>query len=117
MADQRRVYKVAEQLRSIVAMELHQLPDPRFNLVTITSVMLSPDLRHAKIYWTSVDPDFKREDVETAFLEGASEIRRVVAKKLTVRSAPELRFYFDETIEAVNRVEKLLNEVSRGKEK
>ena len=50
MANKRRVYKVAERIQGLIAMELQRVADPRFHLVTITSVVVSPDLRNAKIY-------------------------------------------------------------------
>ena len=48
---QRRIFQIGERIREVIAEQLQRVADPRFELVTITSVMVSPDLRNAKVYW------------------------------------------------------------------
>ena len=45
MSERRRTYRVAERIREIIAWELQRTADPRFHLVTVTSVMVTADLR------------------------------------------------------------------------
>lgn len=116
MTQQRRVYKVAEQVRSLIAMQLHRLSDPRFALVTITSVKLSPDMRTAKVYWTASDPSHKYEEarikeIEQAFKGAAGSFRREIAQDLGLRYVPELRFYYDDTLDILERTRTLFNRV------
>jgi len=42
-------------------------------------------------------------------------LRRAVTKRVGLRFAPELRFFYDEGQDAVTRIEELLEEVKRGK--
>jgi ribosome-binding factor A len=44
-----RTARVNEVVREVLAEELERLSDPRLGLVTVTSVDVSPDLRHATV--------------------------------------------------------------------
>lgn len=112
MALQRRVFKVAERIREIVARTLPELNDPRFYLVTVTSVAVSSDLRHAKVYWTLSGDKERMPDVEDAFRSAHNLFRRALAKELGIRFVPEIRFYYDDTLDRLDEVEKLMSKVS-----
>ena len=120
MANQRRMHKVAERIRSLVAMELQRVADPRLALVTVTSVVVSNDLRHAKIYWmaselpgrTSGGSSTERvSEVQEAFARAASFFRRAVAEDLGVRFAPELKFYHDDSVDARYTIDELFRKI------
>ncbi len=114
MAKQRRVFMVAERVRELIAMELQRMGDPRFSLVTISSAKVSPDLRNAKVYW--MVSDRKRiEVVEDAFEHANGFFRKLMAKELGTRFVPEIRFYYDDTLDTAEEVERLLAR-ARGEE-
>jgi ribosome-binding factor A len=121
MAGNRRVYQVAERIKELVAGHLLYTADPRFNLVTITSVMVSPDLRNAKAYWvvsflSDMDRDERIAEVNEAFDAAQGHFRRVIAKQLGVRFVPDVRFYYDDTLDTAEHVEKLMERIrSTGK--
>lgn len=109
MADQRRVFKVAEKIRGILSMELYRITDPRFHLVTITSVAVSPDLRIAKIYWTVTGEDDRRQEVEEAFEGVGGLFRKALAEELGTRFVPQLKFFYDDTLDTAEEVERLMS--------
>jgi ribosome-binding factor A len=116
MAGNRRVYQIGERIKELVAEHLLYTADPRFSLVTITSVMVSPDLRNAKVYWVvSFLSDTNREEriaeVSDAFNSALGHFRRVIAKQLGVRFVPDLRFYYDDTLDTAEHVEKLMERI------
>ncbi len=47
--------RVNEVVRETIADELERLSDPRLGLVTVTGVDVSPDLRHATVYYSALD--------------------------------------------------------------
>ena len=118
MAQQRRVFRIAEKIRNHLALELLQLADKRFFLVTITSVVVSPDLRQAKVYWTITDPEHRRKDASEAFSSAEGLLRRSLGKELGVRYMPELRFYYDDTLDTQDNVDRLFDRIKeqRGEE-
>jgi ribosome-binding factor A len=116
MAGSRRVYQVGERIKELIAEHLVHTADPRFNLVTITSVMVSPDLRNAKVYWvvsflSGVDRDERIAEVAEAFHSAEGLFRRMLGKQLGVRFVPEVRFYYDDTLDTVEHVERLMERI------
>lgn len=111
MADRRRVFRVGERIREVVAQELNRLSDPRFELVSVSSVMTSRDLRTAKIYWLTSAGEEKREEIEEAFKSANGMFRTAVSKALKLRSAPELKFFYDDTLDEQERVTELLSQI------
>ncbi len=116
MARNRRVFQIAERIRELTAQYLIQSADPRFNLVTITSVMVSPDLGSAKVYWvvsflSDVDRQARIDEVDEAFEAAQGHLRSTLGKQLGIRFVPQLRFYYDDTLDTVEQVERLMGRI------
>lgn len=78
-------------------------------LVTITNVEVSPDLSIAKVYMTLLG-NFKPKETIEMLMQKRGEIRNDLAHKVKrqLRIVPDLRFYIDESYEAMKRIETLL---------
>ncbi len=116
MAGSRRVYQVAERIKELLAEHLIHTADPRFSLVTITSVMVSPDLRQAKAYWvvsfpSDADRKARIAEVEEAFQSAEGLFKRRLGKELGIRFVPAIRFYYDDTLDTVEQVERLMGRI------
>ena len=111
MSSKRRVYRVAEQIQILVANQLQKVADPRFHLVTVTSVVVSPDLRIAKVYWVVTGDAERIEEVSDAFDGARALFRKSVGRELGVRIAPELIFYYDDTLDTHDEIERLMLKV------
>ena len=77
-------------------------------MVTITHVDISPDLRNAKFYLVPIETD-KTDVIIKAFNLSKKIIRKKIVDKVNLKYAPEISFYFDETINEVERLEKLFS--------
>jgi ribosome-binding factor A len=101
--------RVADQIRaevsSMIARDLH---DPGLGFITITRVQVSPDLQHARIYYTSLGDPAARKETSRALERAASFMRRQLGQRLRLRRTPELNFMFDESVEQQDRIERLL---------
>lgn len=111
MGDGRRAYKVAEKIRSVIASTLMHANDARFSMVTITSVVVSKDLRNAKVYWVVSGDAHRIKEAEEAFSNAGGMLRRAIASELTMRFVPELIFFYDDTLDTVEKVESLMSRV------
>jgi ribosome-binding factor A len=107
----RRTDRVADEIQGAIAeLLLREIKDPRVGMVTLTGVKLSPDLRHARVYF-SVLGDRSQRDRSLAGLKSATSfIRARVARRLQLRVAPEVVFEFDPSLEQVERVARLLKD-------
>ena len=108
-----RPERVADQIRAevttIIARELH---DPGVGFVTITRVQVSPDLQHARVYYTSLGDAAARKTTARALDRAAGFMRRKIGQRLRLRHAPEVQFEFDESIGHQDRVAQLLQEIA-----
>jgi ribosome-binding factor A len=91
-----------------------EVRDPRAKLATVTRVTVSPDLGIATIYLRSLDAkttDEAGEEMAKVFTKAASFLRREIAQRVKLRHAPQLRFFWDQELERVRRVEEILEDI------
>jgi ribosome-binding factor A len=113
-----RLERVAESIRHALAEILARgdVPDPLLDrqVVTIPTVRMSPDLKLATV---TVMPLGGKDAEKTlaALALHKKELRTLVARRVNLKFAPDLRFTLDETFEAQSRIDALLRtpEVAR----
>jgi ribosome-binding factor A len=113
-----RVERVAESIRHALAEILSRgdVADPLLDrqVVTIPTVRMSPDLKLATV---TVMPLGGKDAEKTlaALALHKKELRTLVARRVNLKFAPDLRFTLDETFEAQSRIDALLRtpEVAR----
>ena len=114
MGQGQRSERVADQIRaevsSMIARDLH---DPGLGFITITRVQVSPDLQHARVYYTALGDPAARKNSGKALERAASFMRRQLGQRLRLRRAPELDFEFDESIAQQDRIEQILRELGK----
>jgi len=111
MANIRRQFRVGEQARAAMAMAVLQLSDPRLNLVTITAVKMTSDLRLAKVYWSVSGDDERKEAVDDAFTSARGVLRKELGRQLGLRFVPNVQFYYDETLDVLDETRALMKKV------
>lgn len=100
--------RVNEQAREVISeILLFEISDPRLDMVTITGVEVSYDRSVANAYY-STEPS-RYTEVAQAFNAAAGRIRSLMAKKLSWRVAPELRFHLDESVDNAQRIAEALS--------
>ena len=99
--------KVNEQAREVIANALlFDISDPRLSMVTITGCEVSFDRSVCNVYYTTSADSY--DTVAAAFEKAAGRIRSVMAKQLSWRVAPELRFMLDKSVDEAERIEAAL---------
>jgi ribosome-binding factor A len=108
--DFQRGRRLEEQiLRLLSELVRREIKDPRVGLVTFTTVELSRDLSHAKVYFVPFDGKRPAEQVAAALASAAGFLRNHLKKQLEIRHVPELRFAVDHTIDEAARLSSLIN--------
>lgn len=92
-------------LSELIRMELR---DPRVGMITITSVDVSPDMSHAKVFFTMLEKD-KLEDTLHGLKRSAGFLRSQLAKRIKMYTTPELRFTYDESVERGDHLSRLID--------
>jgi ribosome-binding factor A len=81
-------------------------------LVTVTRVVVSPDLQSAKVYLSVFNTENKME-VMTMMEENNHRLRHALANKVgkQLRKIPELKFFLDDSLDEFFRMDQILNKL------
>jgi ribosome-binding factor A len=111
-----RASRVGDQIRAelaeLLAREVH---DPGIGFLTITHVKVSPDLQQARAYYTTIGDEKARRDTARALQRATPFLRRHIGRRLRLKRVPELAFFFDDSIEKNDRIERILQELNTGR--
>src|SRR5882672_2367497 len=109
MPGSQRLRRVADQIqRELSGFLRSELKDPRVGMITLTGVEVSPDLGHAKVFFTTLG------DAES-LAPAAGFLRSELARRLKLRVTPGLRFVHDPSVEHGARLSKLIDDAVAGK--
>ena len=92
----------------MLAREVH---DPGIGFVTITRVQVTPDLQHARVFYTVLGDDRARRESDRALHRAMPFLRRQIGARLRLKRVAELEFIYDQSIAGQDRIEQLLNEI------
>ena len=106
-----RAARVREAIKEVLAAQVERLKDPGVGFVTITDVTMSPDLRHAKAFYTVYGSDVERAATRDALRRATKYLRTAVAHEVRLRFAPTLEFAEDPVPERTQRIEQILADV------
>lgn len=110
----RRPFRVAELLREELAAVLTtKMRDPRLQppWVTITEIDVSPDLKNAKVYFSSLNPAADIPAMTKALQGAAPFLRTAMSQRLEGGfGVPVLHFFHDELIEDGLRIDQLISD-------
>jgi ribosome-binding factor A len=109
-----RMERVNTQIkREISDLIQREVRDPRLDeFVSVTEVSVSPDLRYAKVYVSSVGGQEKETQILGALNSASGFLRSELAKNIRLRRMPELHFQWDNSIEKGDRILRLIDEVT-----
>lgn len=107
----RRTDRINEQLKQEISLIVRdEVRDPRVGLATITAVVTSPELDHARVYVTSLGDEKEREGIIEGLRSAAAFIRKQLSGRLHMRRVPELHFEADRVLAEALRIEELLRQ-------
>jgi ribosome-binding factor A len=112
-----RTQRVADYLqRELAALIQHEVRDPRVGMVSITGVEVSRDLGHARVYCTvmGIDSDEDARESIEALNKAAGFLRSQLSRDSSMRSVPQLRFYFDSSVGRGRDLEDLIKRAANA---
>ncbi len=112
MALTHRVERIQAQVREEVSQMLAtEVRDPGVGLVTVTRTKVTGDLSLARVYWTILGDEAERKKTAKALERATPYLRHLLSERLTLRRALELKFIFDESVAAQDRIEQIIQEL------
>jgi ribosome-binding factor A len=107
----RRTDRINELLREEISVLVrNEVRDPRVGLATVTAVETSPELDHARVYFTTLGDEDERQEVLAGLRSAAPFVRSQLGRRLHMRRIPELHFEVDRKLDEALRIEALLRE-------
>ena len=117
MALTHRVERIAAQIREELGQIIStEVRDPGVGLVAVTRVKVTADLSLARVYWTVLVDAKERKETAKALNRTVPYLRHLLSQRLTLRRAPEVKFQYDESVAAQDRIERIIQDLHTERE-
>ncbi len=101
--------RMSDRIQQILSqLFLREISDPRLRDITVTEVALDAELMYAKVYVSAMGDESRQRDVMRALRRAQGFLRREVGKRVRLRNTPELHFYWDETLQQADHINRLI---------
>ena len=108
----KRTERIEQQILEILGEIVTKYIDlSHLGFITFTNAQISTDFRHAKIFFSIINARLDREDIIKGLNKLRGPFRKYLAPELHIKFIPELNFYFDETIEYSENIERLMSSI------
>jgi ribosome-binding factor A len=107
-----RMRRVNEAVREVLSEAIGSLQDPRIGFVTVTGVVTSTDLRHARVFVSVLGTERKRERTLEGLTSAHGVLQARIAEKLRMKRTPQLAFEYDPTVEHGVHMSKLIDDLA-----
>jgi ribosome-binding factor A len=114
MVDAARARRLGERIKVLAAEALTKVvKDPDLGFVTFTDCRVTPDLSHAKLYFTVFGSDEDKERSAEILERNRGRLRGEIGHRLGVRITPTLELEEDSVPETAGALAELLAEAKR----
>lgn len=109
-------YSRTERVGDLIQHEIadilsRKVKDPRIGFVTVTAVMVSPDLKNAKVFVSVYGEENGPKECLKGLNSAAGFIRGELGKRLQMKFTPQLSFRLDTTTVKATKVLALLDQI------
>jgi len=109
-----RIQKVSSVVKRSVSSVINSvLKEYTKEFVSVSDVIMSPDLQIAKVY-VSVQNEEVWNKIKSYLELEKSKIRKLVGNEVKLRFTPELRFFYDDTLDKIETIDKLLASIPKS---
>ena len=107
-----RPNRFGNELRKLLSEIIsRELDTSKVGFATVTTVKMTNDLKIAKVYISVLDSRQKDKEIETFFNSRAKFLRGQLGSHLTSKSIPELKFFYDDTYEEAEKIDRLIAKI------
>jgi ribosome-binding factor A len=104
-----RQNRVSELIKREISIVLQQeMQDPRIGFVTVTKVIITQDLKHAKVLVSILGDDSAKKTSMEAINNSLGKIKELLASRIKLRYMPTIQFQLDTSIEYSAHINDLL---------
>ena len=104
--------RVAAHIQKVLSELLRKrIKDPRLEMVVITGVKMSKDIKNAHIFYTITGGEQATAAAAQGFDDACGFIRRALAKQLGLRYMPGIRFFYDKSVDYGAHIDTLIKSI------
>ncbi|MCB1153765.1 MAG: 30S ribosome-binding factor RbfA [Deltaproteobacteria bacterium] len=104
--------RLASEVQRVVSLAIAQeMDDPRLAGVSVTDVEMNADNSIAKVYFSTLGGPERVQEAEKGLRAGAGFLRHKVGQAVRLVTTPELRFYFDASLENAAHMNELFEKI------
>lgn len=103
-------------MRELAQMIQQEVSDPRVGMVTVSHVDVTSDLKQAKVYVTrlnGVESENDAKECIAGLTNAAGFLKRGIAKRVEIRTIPDLRFLYDKSLEHGFHMDELIAKANK----
>ena len=109
---QLRVGEMVKQALSLIFIKGEaKIPNLETNLITVTEVRMSPDLKSARAFVIPLGGKDSKKTVDL-LKEFSYIVRKVLSKKIEMKYLPKVSFVEDKSFEYAEKIEKLIKQTN-----
>lgn len=108
-----RTARLNRLLQEIIGDALESFDDERVEQLAVTSVEVEPDLRHATVYFDTLEGGDADDRAVEVLTELRVRLQRAVADQARLKRTPELAFRPDPAVRGGERIDEILRSIHR----
>ena len=109
-----RADRVAAQIHKVLSEVLRKkIKDPRLDMAVVTAVKMSRDIKTAMVYYTVSGSEEAKVGAAKGFAEARGYIKRLLAGHLGLRYMPDVKFFYDESIDYGAHIDNLIRSIHK----
>jgi len=112
-----RPERVASEMREHISRIIsEEIKDPRIGFITVVRVEVTPDLRNAKIFFSSLGGEEEKVQAAEGLNSASGYIRKLLGERMRFKFVPELLFRLDESTEYIIHLNEIFDKIHKEKE-
>ena len=117
MVSKKRSQRIAERIREELSEILVQeASDPRLAGIFVTAVEVDRELDYANVYISALEGSERWKEILEGLKHANGFLRSELARRVELRSFPQLRFHWDPTYERAEKIESLFHELEEERQ-
>ena len=115
-----RTEKIGSQIQRVLSSHISNIAsEKKLGFLSVSSVNVTKDISIAKVFLNFLIPNKdltleKINEMLAVINDNKGYLRSIVAHELQLRTTPELRFFYDDTLEQMENVNKLIDSVKKN---
>lgn len=95
---------------------VYKLRDQRLSSVFFSDVVISTDLRIAKVYFHHSTSDCSQKELVKQLTKASGQFKKAIGEIKIMRIIPDLKFFYDDTQENAEKINTLLKRIAKDED-